>query len=179
MLNLINKKALILLTVALITSCSANKKNTDLSQQNQSPELKTLSDNGNSEITEETMFSVSADEIKKSGTKPYVVYFDTNGTKLDKEAVNTLKNNVLPDAKGANAKKIVIEAHSDERGSKIYNQKLSQKRANAVKSYLAQNGVESRKIKAIGYGEDKPVALGHNEESWAKNRRAVTIVIKR
>ena len=85
----------------------------------------------------------------------------------------------MTEAKSSQTKKVVIEAHCDERGSKSYNQTLSNKRAKSVKNYLSSNGVENFKIKTVGYGESKPIDLGHNEEAWAKNRRAVTISIKK
>lgn len=163
------KKLSLLFVILAISSCNSQKKNNSIVTTN---EIKKV---------EETpkMYSVSDEEIKKSGTKPYVIYFDTNSAKLTNKSLETLKNFILPDAIDKNAKRIVIEAHCDERGTEKYNQKLSVKRANAVRNHLVKNGISDKKIKAIGYGETKPVALGHDEESWAKNRRAVTIVIKK
>lgn len=182
MKNFLNKKVLLAIFIATLASCSSNLKNSGSEKtaavEAKKPELKKI-EKVESKTEEPKIYSISADEIKKSGTKPYVVYFDTNSSKLDEKAIEVLSKNILPDAKEVSAKKVVIEAHCDERGSSAYNKKLSLKRANAVKSYLVKNGVKSKMIKAIGYGEDKPVAFGNDEESWAKNRRAVTIVIKR
>lgn len=179
---MLSKKLALIAVIAALASCSTNKKsseNFNSDKQNHVTEIKKLPEDKNSVVEEDEMFSVSADEIQKSGTKPHVIYFDTNSTKLDKEAVEILSGKVLPEAKDAKAKKVVIEAHCDERGTTTYNQRLSQKRADSVKNYLIKNGVKGVKIKSIGYGESKPVALGHDEESWAKNRRAVTIVIRK
>jgi outer membrane protein OmpA-like peptidoglycan-associated protein len=172
------KKLIYLFLTLAIASCSANKKNASTVTEAEKPkEVKEIS---KIELLEENpkIFSLSEDEIKKSGTKPYVVYFDTNSEKLTEKAVATLKDKVLPDAMDKNAKKVVIEAHCDERGSEAYNKKLSNKRANSVKDYLAKNGVKV-KIKTVAYGESKPVAMGHDEDSWSQNRRAITITIKK
>jgi len=68
--------------------------------------------------------------------------------------------------------KMVVEGHCDERGTIEYNLALGQKRAEAVKDYLAKSGVEEKRIKTISYGKEMPVDTGHTEEAWAKNRRA-------
>lgn len=125
------------------------------------------------------IYSVSATEIAVSDIKPFVVYFDTDKYNIRSDAAKTLNEKVLPEASNMKTKKVVIEAHCDERASHAYNQKLSERRADAVKKYLVKNGVKADIIKTIGYGETKPVAKGHNEEAWSQNRRAVTIVIKR
>lgn len=178
---MLGKKIALIALIAAIASCSTNKKSSEAfdseKQQNQVFEIRKNSQD--SEINGDDIFSVSELEIEKSASKPIVVYFDTDSAKLSEKALEALGSEVLPEAKDTKAKKIVIEAHCDERGSKAYNQKLSQKRAKAVKNYLIKNGVKATKIKSIGYGETKPVALGHDEESWAKNRRAVTIVIEK
>jgi len=168
------KKSLTLLAIALtIASCSANKKNTESDSVQKEPEKKVVA-------TEDVkMFSVSEAEIAKSESGPHVVYFDTDSAKLDNAATSILSEKVLPEAQNLKTKKVVIEAHCDERGSKAYNQKLSEKRAAAVKKYLVENGVKNAKIRTVGYGKSKPVALGHDEASWSKNRRAITISIKK
>ncbi len=67
----------------------------------------------------------------------------------------------------------------NQRGTDSYNIKLGKKRANSVRSYLINQGVDKDKITAFSYGESKPIALGHDEESWAKNRRVVAISLKK
>lgn len=65
-----------------------------------------------------------------------------------------------------------IEGNADERGTSQYNLALGQRRADEVKHYLSKFGVQAHQIKAISFGAEKPVDPGHNEEAWAKNRRA-------
>jgi peptidoglycan-associated lipoprotein len=75
--------------------------------------------------------------------------------------------------------RITIEGHADERGTREYNLALGDRRANAAKNYLAARGVSEARMAVISYGKERPVALGSDEESWARNRRAVTIVAGR
>jgi len=66
---------------------------------------------------------------------------------------------------------VVLAGHADERGTREYNLALGQRRADAVSQYLILNGVESNRIITKSYGEERPIANGQDEESYAKNRR--------
>ncbi|HEX6978710.1 MAG TPA: peptidoglycan-associated lipoprotein Pal [Alphaproteobacteria bacterium] len=74
--------------------------------------------------------------------------------------------------------KVVVEGHCDERGTREYNLALGERRANAVKTYLTNQGIPANRITTISYGKERPVALGSNEAAWAQNRRGVTVLSK-
>jgi len=65
-----------------------------------------------------------------------------------------------------------LEGNADERGGREYNLALGQKRAEAALKALRLLGVPEARMEAVSFGKEKPVALGHDEEAWAKNRRA-------
>ncbi len=65
-----------------------------------------------------------------------------------------------------------IEGHCDERGTTEYNLALGQRRADAVRSYLVARGVSPSRLRTISYGEEKPIAFGHDEQAYAANRRS-------
>jgi peptidoglycan-associated lipoprotein len=67
--------------------------------------------------------------------------------------------------------RIRISGHCDERGSAEYNLALGNRRANASKQYLVSHGVEAARIETVSYGEERPIAQGHDESAWAQNRR--------
>jgi len=72
----------------------------------------------------------------------------------------------------ANAsRRVTVEGHADERGSREYNLALGQKRAEAVKSRLRLIGVAETQIETVSLGEEKPRATGQDEATWAENRR--------
>ena len=77
------------------------------------------------------------------------------------------------------AVRVTLEGHADERGTRDYNIALGERRANAAKNYLASLGVDPSRISVISYGKERPAELGSTEEAYAKNRRAVTVVIGR
>lgn len=71
--------------------------------------------------------------------------------------------------------KVILEGHTDERGSNAYNVVLGEKRAKAVKEILLKSGISDSQIEIISYGEMKPLDSSTGEMSWKKNRRVVFI----
>jgi peptidoglycan-associated lipoprotein len=67
--------------------------------------------------------------------------------------------------------RIRISGHCDERGSDEYNLALGNRRATAAKQYLVSHGIDASRIETVSYGEERPIATGHDEDSWAQNRR--------
>lgn len=99
------------------------------------------------------------------------VYFDFDKSELRPDAVAALNANA--EWLNANADVVIqIEGHCDERGTREYNFSLGERRAKSVIQYLAQKGVDPERMYFISYGEDRPVALGHDEAAWSQNRRA-------
>jgi len=68
--------------------------------------------------------------------------------------------------------KITVQGNCDDRGSREYNLALGQRRANSVKHAMVLLGVADKQIETVSFGAEKPAALGQDEDSWAKNRRA-------
>ena len=68
--------------------------------------------------------------------------------------------------------KVTIQGNTDERGSREYNISLAQRRADSVKKVMSVLGISEKQIETVSLGEEKPKASGHDEESWAQNRRA-------
>ncbi len=71
--------------------------------------------------------------------------------------------------------KILVEGHTDPRGSREYNIGLGERRANSVVSMLTQNGVSPTQIRVVSYGSEKLAAPGHSEDEFQKDRRAVLV----
>lgn len=71
---------------------------------------------------------------------------------------------------------VTIEGHTDQRGTTEYNLALGERRANAVKTYLTQLGVDPARVLTVSYGKERPADPGTTEQAYALNRRAVTVV---
>jgi peptidoglycan-associated lipoprotein len=71
---------------------------------------------------------------------------------------------------------VQIEGHCDERGTDEYNLALGEKRAIAARDFLVRYGIAKPRISIISYGEERPLDPGHDEDAWAKNRRAGFVI---
>lgn len=105
------------------------------------------------------------------------VFFDTDKFDIDTEDQAVLRSQAAWLARYPN-KRVTIEGHCDERGTRDYNIALGDRRANAAKNFLATLGVDAARISTISYGKERPEALGSDEASWARNRRAVTVTVQ-
>ena len=104
------------------------------------------------------------------------IYFETDRYNIDSADIAILQSQAQWLARYPN-KALTIEGHCDERGTRDYNLALGERRANAAKNYLVGLGVSPARITTVSYGKERPVALGSDEQSWARNRRAVTVTI--
>jgi peptidoglycan-associated lipoprotein len=103
------------------------------------------------------------------------VYFGFDSSELAGEAQATLDRqaaflNVNP------TMVVIIEGHADERGTREYNLALGDRRAVAVRDYLLAKGLNAARVRTVSYGKERPAVSGSNEEAWAKNRRAATVL---
>ncbi|AMA45091.1 peptidoglycan-associated lipoprotein Pal [Pseudomonas monteilii] len=96
-------------------------------------------------------------------------YFEYDSSDLKPEAMRALDVHAK-DLK-ANGNRVVLEGNTDERGTREYNMALGERRAKAVQRYLVLQGVSPAQLELVSYGEERPVATGNDEQSWAQNRR--------
>ena len=96
-------------------------------------------------------------------------YFEYDSSDLKAEAMRALDVHAK-DLKG-NGARVVLEGHADERGTREYNMALGERRAKAVQRYLVLQGVSPAQLELVSYGEERAIATGNDESSWAQNRR--------
>jgi peptidoglycan-associated lipoprotein len=71
---------------------------------------------------------------------------------------------------------VTVEGHCDDRGTDAYNIALGERRAESVRIFLVGLGIGTNRLDTVSYGEERPIAMGHDEASWAENRRAQFVV---
>ena len=124
-----------------------------------------------SRLTEEAEAQRIREATEKANFLNSKVYFDFDNSSLTEDARTIL----LDQAKWLKQNKntsIVVEGHCDNRGTEEYNLALGSRRAQSVKDFLVNAGVEPSRIVTVSYGEERPAVRGDNEEAWSKNRRA-------
>ncbi len=102
------------------------------------------------------------------------IYFEFDRFELSTEAREIL-NRVAEFLKANPKKNITVEGNCDDRGTNEYNLALGQHRADTAARYLQTMGIDRKRIKAISYGEERPVCTEASEACWAKNRNATFV----
>lgn len=103
------------------------------------------------------------------------VFFDFDKSNLKPEA-RTAVERWAAWLKTYPANKVVIEGHTDERGTREYNLALGERRANSARDYLVSLGIDPNRVQIVSFGKERPAVPGSNDRAWAQNRRAVIVV---
>lgn len=98
------------------------------------------------------------------------IFFDYDRANLREDARLTLEGNARMLLQHPEVK-VLLEGHCDERGTVEYNLALGDRRAQSVKNFLVEFGVEAGRVTTISYGEERPFAQGHDESAWSQCRR--------
>ncbi|MEL0636751.1 peptidoglycan-associated lipoprotein Pal [Marinomonas sp. TI.3.20] len=185
--NKLGKIAVIGLSAAWIAGCSTTSTDTDsaTTAENAATTEQATDANG----TSDQSYGANQDNAVSS-----VIVDDGQAKANDKNSMSMLdgvqtvfyfdfdKSVVRPAAREALAKHaqylianpeahVVLEGHTDERGTREYNMALGERRAKAVARYLTIQGVAASQIETVSFGEEVPVAFGHDAASWQLNRR--------
>jgi peptidoglycan-associated lipoprotein len=173
--------ALVMILPAMLFLVSCAKKTTVQSQPVQKPQV---------EVAEVPTVEESSDEVFEPVDLPdeamaieenelqFVsedIRFAFDSSELSAQARKILRSNAeyLSTNPGLT---VTVEGHCDERGTDAYNMALGERRAQSVKDFLVNKGIRADRLHTVSYGEELPIALGRNEASWAKNRRAQLVI---
>lgn len=159
---------ILILSIFFVIACSSNKHSeTDqISISSNRTRLGKIRENLSSEF-------FKTEQIQKL-QQENIIYFDYDKYDISTESISIL-NKHADFLRSYPATKIVIEGHADERGTPEYNISLGERRANEVSMYLQGRGVSNQKILIVSYGKLKPAEIGHDENSYAKNRRVILV----
>jgi len=135
-------------------------------------------DNADTEAAEEVSLtdepSIRGDSAVDINLK--TIYFEFDRSSLTEDSIEVLKENVAYLMNNPKVK-VVLEGHTDERGTAEYNLSLGQRRALRVKEYYTRLGIAADRIATISYGKEKPAVGGSDVSAWAKNRRVETNIL--
>ncbi len=160
------KVVLVLAVAAGLTACSKNKKND-------------AAVDGNVVAVSEMVVAEENVEVPAQEVALGVVHFalDKFNLSADNRKIVEANAQAIKAAAGAVANyQVVVEGNCDDRGTTAYNIALGQKRADEVKAYYVRLGIPADKIATVSYGEEKPVCYEANNDCWAQNRRAETLL---
>ncbi len=173
---------LTLLSFALIAGCSKDKGSSlsndgiikdevsihSISDDNISSELSSiLTEDGYTGSINNVPLEERSDVLEND-----TVYFSFNSSEITPE-MKFIIDKHLNFLKKHSDIKVILEGHTDERGSNTYNIVLGEKRAQSIKDVILAAGVPDTQVEIISYGESRPKTAGGNETNWAQDRRAV------
>lgn len=114
---------------------------------------------------------MNPDQLSVVASQFQPVYFDYDSAQIGGSERAKLEQ-VADYLRGNMGVGLIVEGHCDERGSNEYNLALGERRAQAVRAYIIGLGIEADRIRTVSYGEEQPIAFGHDEAAWSQNRRA-------
>ncbi len=130
----------------------------ELARQAQNPKPAPVEESTGSDYDEEEQLRLST------------LYFGYDSSEVASDSRNALEENVRW-LRTNKDKPVVLEGHTDERGTAEYNLSLGEKRARGVRQYLIQLGIDGDRLSILSYGEEKPAAYGQTESDFSRNRR--------
>jgi len=175
---------MLLSAMFLTTSCAKKKVAQTEPVSMPQPEVQKVVSEKPTDASEKTSQLNDKNKLEQEALPPQVpekkfnnenIHFAFDSSDLSDEARDILKNNA--DYLRLKSKlDVTVEGHCDARGTDTYNIALGKRRAESVKKFLVGQGIKTDRIVTVSYGENKPIASGQDETSWAKNRRAQILI---
>jgi len=155
--------------IVLLAACGRNAAKPDESATEAVP-TDTDSTRGAAGTSSPSGTALTEEERARQLLAQLTIYFDYDSSEIRSDFNDMLRAHARQLAQNPNMR-VRLEGHADERGSREYNIALGERRAQAVRQVLQLQGASSTQLSTVSYGEERPVELGHDDTSWAKNRR--------
>ena len=169
-------KSLVAIAVALTLTTGCARRNRELPPEPPSDSTPAdTSDSQDSGIAGAPVPGSRGDFLQSVGQYGDRILFDFDSYEIDAEDRGILDTQAQWLTRYP-AVRVTIEGHADERGTREYNLALGDRRANAARAYLESRGIAPGRMQVISWGKERPANPASNEEAWAQNRRAVTVV---
>ncbi len=123
---------------------------------------------------QDPLYGVNVVGGPESNDRDRVIYFSYDSAAIDERSENVIREHAKY-LRNHPQTMVVLEGHTDERGTREYNIGLGERRAYSVKQHFTAAGVDKQQMRVLSYGEERPAVWGSDEISYAKNRRVVII----
>ena len=119
--------------------------------------------------------ALTAADLNRAGVLK-TIHFGFDRSDVRSEDIALMEQNVAwlrehPDAR------VIVEGHTDDRGTRVYNLALGQRRADSARDFLVSLGIDPARLEVVSFGEELPAVEGQNEAAWAANRRAEFVIV--
>jgi peptidoglycan-associated lipoprotein len=148
---------------------------TPVPEAKKAPDIPPVENEQDAQLMKQLKTEAAAREVQEAAIVSEKVHFAFDSSALSDHARQLL--NSMADYLQKNQDiNITVEGHCDDRGSDAYNIALGERRAESVRDFLVNQGIETSRLKTVSYGKERPIATGENETAWAQNRRAQFVV---
>ncbi|MDA0688211.1 MAG: peptidoglycan-associated lipoprotein Pal [Proteobacteria bacterium] len=172
--NNLHKFGLIVVSLFALAACSSTS-DTDEAADSGSATGSSSSSGSASSSAGSSSGQLSQEEVRaQNALRQTVFYFDFDVAEFKPEDRDTLTYHARDLAASPN-KRIRLEGHADERGTREYNLALGERRANGILNYLIVNGASRSQIEVVSYGEERPAQNGQTESAYSRNRRVEVV----
>ena len=164
------KVGLFVISLFVLGACSSTSEMEDESANTESAASSSSSSSGAGSSTQLTQEQIRA----QNALRQTVFYFDFDVAEFKPADRETLTYHAR-DLAANSAKRIRLEGHADERGTREYNLALGERRANGILNYFIVNGASRSQIEVVSYGEERPEQSGQSEQAYSRNRRVEVV----
>jgi len=163
------------LVISLVTlaACSSTSETEEVIEDNQSSSSSASSASATSAVS--SGGQLTQEEIRaQDALRQTVFYFDFDVAEFKPADRDTLTYHAR-DLAANPGKRVRLEGHADERGTREYNLALGERRANGIMNYFIVNGASRSQIEVVSYGEERPSQSGQTEQAYTRNRRVEVV----
>ena len=164
------KVGLFVISLFVLGACSSTSEMEDESANTESAASSSSSSSGAGSSNQLTQEQIRA----QNALRQTVFYFDFDVAEFKPADRETLTYHAR-DLAANSAKRIRLEGHADERGTREYNLALGERRANGILNYFIVNGASRSQIEVVSYGEERPEQSGQSEQAYSRNRRVEVV----
>lgn len=171
------KMGLMAISLFALVACSSSSDTDDAEMADESSSSSSSSNaNGSARSNPgSTSGQLTQEEIRaQNALRQTVFYFDFDIAEF-KPADRTTLSFHARNLAANSSKRIRLEGHADERGTREYNLALGERRANSILNYLIVNGASRSQIEVVSYGEERPAQAGQSDNAYSRNRRVEVV----
>ena len=165
------KVGLFVISLFVLGACSSTSEMEDESANTESAASSSSSSSSGAGSSNQ----LTQEQIRaKNALRQTVFYFDFDVAEFKPADRETLTYHAR-DLAANSGKRIRLEGHADERGTREYNLALGERRANGILNYFIVNGASRSQIEVVSYGEERPEQSGQSEQAYSRNRRVEVV----
>ena len=175
-MNFISKITVAVLPLALLAACASTPEEQSTSTGAGTAQSSTSTGSGAESMGAGSTGGAQMNPLDDPNSllSKRVIYFDFDKADIKAEYRDIVQAHAAYLGQNPNVH-VTLQGHADERGTREYNMGLGERRSIAVKNVLTLQGASAGQVETVSYGEERPVATGHDEASWAQNRRVEII----